>query len=84
MLPFHKYYVLDENQNPVAIQIPIAEFKLIEDLLENYGLAQLMDETEPEERLSGETAYAYYESMKNSSSVSGSHIEETSTGSFRD
>lgn len=65
MLQLHKYYVLDETQKPVAVQIPIEEFELIEELIENYGLAQLMDETESEERVSGKTAHAYYESLKN-------------------
>ncbi|MHC5599744.1 MAG: hypothetical protein ACYTXC_28070 [Nostoc sp.] len=49
MLEVHKNYVIDENQQPIAVQIPIAEFEKIEEILENYGLAKLMEEVEEEE-----------------------------------
>jgi hypothetical protein len=65
MLEIRKYYVLDENQKPIAVQIPITEFERLEEVLENYGLAQLMDETRDEERLSGKAAFEYYRSLKN-------------------
>lgn len=65
MLLLHKNYVLDENQKPVAVQVPIGEFKRIEEIFENYGLAKLMDEVENEQRLSGEAAQQYYQALKN-------------------
>ncbi len=65
MLKIHKNFVLDEQQNPIAVQIPIEEFKQMEDLIENYGLSKLMDETQDEERMSLEGAKAYYQSLKN-------------------
>ncbi len=65
MLNISKYYVYDEMQKPVAVQIPIADFERIEDIIENYGLAKLMDETQTQERLTGESARNYYESLKN-------------------
>jgi type III secretion system FlhB-like substrate exporter len=63
MQEIHKNYVLDENQQPVAVQISIAEFEQIEEILENFGLAKLMEETgdEDDERLSKDTALKYYE-----------------------
>jgi len=64
MLTIHKNLVLDENQQPVAVQIPIAEFERLEELIENYGLAQLMDEVENDDRLSVKEAKAYYNSLK--------------------
>ncbi len=64
MLKIHKNFVLDEQQNPIAVQIPIEEFKQMEDLIENYGLSKLMDETQDEERMSLEDAKAYYQSLK--------------------
>lgn len=64
MLIIHKNIVLDENKKPIAVQIPINEFKRLEEVIENYGLAQLMDETKNDERLSVEEAKAYYESLK--------------------
>lgn len=60
MLEIHKYYVLDENQIPIAVQIPLAEFERLEEAIENYGLAQLINEVQDEERLTGEDAYNYY------------------------
>ena len=39
MLEINKNYVLDINQKPIAVQIPIADFEKIEEILEDYGLA---------------------------------------------
>ncbi len=64
MLTIHKNIVLDENQKPIAVQIPIEEFERLEELIENYGLAQLMDEVKNDERLSVQEAKAYYNSLK--------------------
>ncbi|MFO1434146.1 MAG: hypothetical protein U1F76_29355 [Candidatus Competibacteraceae bacterium] len=64
MLEIHKSVVFDENQRPVAVQIPFAEFQRIEEIIENYGLAKLMEETESDERLSGDTAREFYQSLK--------------------
>ena len=63
-MEIHKQYVLDEEQNPVAVQVPVEEFKRIEEVLENYGLAKMMDEASNDERLSGESARVYYQSLK--------------------
>ncbi|MFZ2634108.1 MAG: hypothetical protein WA081_06470 [Desulfosalsimonadaceae bacterium] len=65
MLNIHKYYVYDESRKLVAVQIPIVDFERIEELLENYGLSRMMDETASEEPLTGESALEYYESIKN-------------------
>ena len=64
MLEIHKHYVLDENQNPIAVQIPLPEFERIEEVIENYGLAQLIDKAQDEERLIGENAYNHYRALK--------------------
>lgn len=64
MLEIHKNYIFDENQQPIAVQIPIAEFEQIEEILEDYGLAKLMDETKAEEQLSKDEALKYYQSVK--------------------
>lgn len=62
----HKNYVLDENQQPIAVQIPIAEFERIEEIIEDFGLARLMEEAEDEddERLSKDDALKYYQALK--------------------
>lgn len=57
MLEIHRYYVLDENQ------IPLAEFERLEEAIENYGLAQLINEVQDEERLTGEDAYNHYTAL---------------------
>lgn len=69
MLEITKNYVMDENQQPIAVQISIAEFEKIEEILENYGLAQLM-ESEDNERLSKEEALRYYQSFLSASRTS--------------
>jgi len=65
MLAINKYYVYDESHKPVAVQIPITDFERLEEIIENYGLSRLMDETRKEDRLSGKSALTYYESLKN-------------------
>ncbi|MCL1468332.1 hypothetical protein [Argonema galeatum] len=64
MLEIHKNIVFDDNQQPIAVQIPIAEFEKIEEILEDYGLAKLIAEAENEERLSKEEALQYYQLLK--------------------
>jgi len=64
MVDIQKHYVMDENQQPIAVQIPIADFEKIEEILENYGLVHLMTESEDNERLSKEEAWKYYQSLK--------------------
>ncbi|MBD2493410.1 hypothetical protein H6G75_03590 [Nostoc sp. FACHB-280] len=64
MLEISKNYVMDENQQPIAVQISIADFEKIEEILENYGLVKLMDESENDERLNKEKALKYYQSLK--------------------
>ena len=50
MLELHKNIVLDENKKPIAVQIPIEEFQRLEEVIENYGLAKLMDEAAVDEQ----------------------------------
>jgi len=64
MLEIHKKIVLDEYQKPLAVQIPIDEFERLEDIIENYGLSKLIDEVSDDERLTGEDAKKYYQSLK--------------------
>lgn len=64
MLEINKNIVFDTNQKPIAVQIPIAEFEKIEEILEDYGLAQLMKEVENNETLNKKEALKYLESLK--------------------
>jgi hypothetical protein len=59
-----KKYIVDEQDKKIAVQIPIKVFDQIEQLLENYGLVQLMKENEGEETLSLHEAKAYYNQLE--------------------
>ncbi|MCL0075724.1 hypothetical protein M1O17_02450 [Dehalococcoidia bacterium] len=48
----------------MAVQIPIEDFERLEEIIENYGLAKLMDEVKYDELLSIEDAKSYYQSLK--------------------
>jgi hypothetical protein len=64
MLEINKNYVLDTNQQPIAVQIPIAEFEKIEEILEDYGLAQLMEAVSDDKTLTKEEALEYLNDLK--------------------
>jgi len=64
MLTLHKKIVLDEQQKPFAVQVPIEEFERIEEVIENYGLSKLIDDVSNDERLPVEDAIKYYQSLK--------------------
>jgi hypothetical protein len=71
MLNIQKQYILDENQRPIAVQIAIADFEQIEEILENYGLVKLIEDSDEPERLSKAEALKYYRSLKGTSHVDG-------------
>ena len=64
MLEIHKNYILDTNQKPIAVQIPIAEFEKIEEIIEDYGLGKLIEEVENDDTLSKREALNYLASIK--------------------
>jgi len=64
MLEIDKNYVLDINKKPIAVQIPIAQFEQIEEILENYGLAKLIEEVENDDPLSKEDALKFLSAIK--------------------
>jgi hypothetical protein len=64
MLNLHTNIVLDENQKPVAVQIPIEEFQRLEEVLENYGLSKLIDEVADDEQLTVHEAKSLYQTLK--------------------
>jgi hypothetical protein len=68
MFALHRNYILDENQQPIAVQISLDDFQRLEAILEDYGLARLMDDV-PEadrQRFSKDEGMAYYKSLKQS------------------
>jgi hypothetical protein len=64
MLKISKSVVYNENQKPIAVQIPIEEFERMEEVIENYGLARLMDDVADDEQLSVQEAKRLYRSLK--------------------
>ncbi|MDB9513759.1 hypothetical protein PN499_21410 [Kamptonema animale CS-326] len=50
MLNITKSYVVDENQQPIAVQIPIAEFERIEKILKKFDLTRFLEATEEHEK----------------------------------
>jgi hypothetical protein len=43
MLDLKRKYVVDEKNRRIAVQIDIETFEKIEEALENYGLARIME-----------------------------------------
>lgn len=64
MLNIKKRYLTDENNQPVAVQLDIETFEKMEQILEDYALAQLIEENNPQENLSIEEAKAYYGKLR--------------------
>jgi RelB Antitoxin alpha helical domain len=64
MLNLHRNIVLDENEKPIAVQIPIDEFQRLEEVIENYGLSKLIDEVADDEPLTVHEARSLYRTMK--------------------
>ena len=60
MEEIRKKYIIDEHKNKVAVQIDIADFEKIEQLLEDYALVQLMKENDPAENLNLNEARNFY------------------------
>ena len=56
-------YIIDKNQKPVAVQLDIKTFKRIEEVLEDYALAQYMKEAKNDEMLSIDEAKAFYKKL---------------------
>ncbi len=59
----NKSYIVDENNKTIAVQIPISDFLKLEEVIENYGLAKLIDDAKNDEILGVKDAKIYYESL---------------------
>jgi hypothetical protein len=64
MFKYKKCFVLDENEKPCAVQISIKDFIRIEEVLENYGLAQLIGQNANETALGLDDAKKFYKKLK--------------------
>lgn len=57
-------YIVDENDQKVAVQMDIETFRKIEEALENYGLSELIRQSLDEESLSLKEAKSFYDSLE--------------------
>jgi hypothetical protein len=61
-----KRYIVDEHQNKIAVQIDIADFEKIEQILEDYALGELIKENDPAEDMDLQAAKEFYDQLKKS------------------
>ncbi|MCP4401453.1 MAG: hypothetical protein GY801_29665 [bacterium] len=67
MTVIEKQYIVDEKDRKIAVQLDIETSEKIEEVLENYALAQLMEEAEAEPALGLENAKRYYQQLDKAS-----------------
>lgn len=58
-----KKYIVDEKNRKIAVQIDIDTYVKIEEVLENYGLMQLIKEHENDELFDIENAKNFYKTL---------------------
>lgn len=64
MAPLNPNFVTDANNKKVAVQLNIKTYNKIEEILENYGLYRLMEESDDEKSLDLNEAKKYYARLK--------------------
>jgi len=63
MLDIRKRYIVDENNNKLAVEIDYRTYLRIEEILEDHALYQLILEGEDSESLSLPEAKKYYQQL---------------------
>lgn len=63
-MEIERKYIVDEHNRKVAVQLDIETFEKIEEILENYGLVQLMPSEEEDEALDLNQAKSFYQSLE--------------------
>ncbi len=63
MIDFKETYIINKQQKPVAVQLDIKTFKRIEEVLEDYALAQYMKQSKKEEKLNLADAKIFYKKL---------------------
>lgn len=63
MLDLKEKYIVNKRKKTVAVQLDIKTFRQIEEVLEDYGLAQYMKETIDDEKFNVEEAQAFYKKL---------------------
>ncbi len=62
----HPKYIVDEENRRIAVQLDIETYEKIEEVIENYGLVQLIREVEDETPLTIHEAQSLYSGLKKS------------------
>ncbi len=63
MLDLKEKYIVNKQQKQVAVQLDIKTFKRIEEVLEDYALAQYMKESKNDEKLNIDEAKSFYKKL---------------------
>ena len=58
-----KKYITNSKKQKVAVQLDIKTYEKIEEILENYGLAQLIKKSSKDDTLTVKEAKEYYNSL---------------------
>ena len=58
-----KKYIVDSKKRKIAVQLDINTYDKIEEVLENYGLVQLIKETSSADSLKVSEAKEYYNKL---------------------
>jgi hypothetical protein len=64
MLDLNEKYIVNKQNKPVAVQLDIKTFKRLEDVLEDYALAQYMQQAAEDDKLNLEEAKSFYKKIK--------------------
>ncbi len=63
MLDLKEKYIVNKQQKPVAVQLDIKIFKQLEDVLEDYALAQYMRKSKNDVKLNIDEAKTFYKKL---------------------
>ncbi len=63
MLDLKEKYIINKQQKQVAVQLDIKTFKRIEEVLEDYALAQYMKASINDEKLNIDEAKSFYRKL---------------------
>jgi hypothetical protein len=63
MLDLKEKYIINKRQKAIAVQLDIKTFKRLEEVLEDYALAQYMKAAENDEKLNSKQAKAFYRKL---------------------
>ncbi len=61
-----KKYIVDEDQNKIAVQITISDFEKIEQTLEDFALIKIIEENDHSENLTVQEAKNFYRNLDKS------------------